>query len=138
MTKLGITASRNGITEKQKEAFLDWLKEQDIDMVHHGCCIGGDEEIHDIIREFNEEILIFGHPAIVASKYKSDCKCDIWWVIKKPLDRNHDIVNSSEIMAAFPAGPEIIRSGTWATIRYTKKMYKKLYIFWPDGEVYDY
>jgi hypothetical protein len=63
------------------------------------------------------------------------------------IARNHDIVNVSGIMIAAPRGnKEIVRSGTWATIRYACGMLnyacpgggsRPLVIVWPDG-VTDY
>jgi hypothetical protein len=39
-------------------------------------------------------------------------------------------------MVATPRGfKEELRSGTWATIRYTIKMKKLLTIIWPDGTI---
>ena len=34
----------------------------------------------------------------------------------------------------YPRNHEELRSGTWMTIRYAKKIGKKLVIIWPNGE----
>jgi hypothetical protein len=55
---------------------------------------------------------------------------------KKYMIRNHNIVNETDIIVAFsPTDKEIIRSGTWATIRYAHKKNKKVIIIFPNGNV---
>jgi len=51
------------------------------------------------------------------------------------LDRNRPIVDSCDVLLACPHGPEEPRSGTWATIRYARKVGRKIFVFWPDGKV---
>ena len=44
--------------------------------------------------------------------------------------RNKDIVNSCDILIACPENDkEVIRSGTWSTIRYAKKINKTVLLF---------
>ena len=52
---------------------------------------------------------------------------------EKPyLERNHDIVDNSDVLIATPKeSVEQIRSGTWATIRYAKKLNKPIMIMEP-------
>jgi len=53
---------------------------------------------------------------------------------KEPLARNRDIVNMSDILIAAPGEKaEVLRSGTWATIRYARKMSRKLLVIYPKG-----
>jgi hypothetical protein len=55
---------------------------------------------------------------------------------KEYLDRNHDIVDSSDLLIAVSESTvEVLRSGTWATIRYAKKLRKPIKIIYPDGKV---
>ena len=49
------------------------------------------------------------------------------------LNRNKNIVDASNLIFAFPFDKEIIRSGTWSTIRYAKKINKPLIIIRKDG-----
>jgi len=49
--------------------------------------------------------------------------------------RNFEMVNLSNVLWATPGrNHEELRSGTWMTIRYAKKIGKKLVIIWPNGE----
>jgi len=53
---------------------------------------------------------------------------------RPPLVRNRDIVDATDMLIAAPATrKEVLRSGTWATIRYAKKMKKWIYIIYPSG-----
>ena len=38
------------------------------------------------------------------------------------LERNKNIVNAVDFIIAAPDGPEKVRSGTWSTVRYAKKV----------------
>ena len=53
--------------------------------------------------------------------------------LRKFLD-TYEIVDESDTIIAFPASAEeVIRSGTWATIRYARKTKTPLHIILPDG-----
>jgi hypothetical protein len=53
-----------------------------------------------------------------------------------PTSRNHDIVDETELLIACPGElAEAVRSGTWATVRYARKLGRPIVIFWPDGSV---
>src|SRR5258706_311318 len=57
---------------------------------------------------------------------------DVMLPAKDYIARNHDIVDDTDILYACPDGPEKVRSGTWATIRYALKQKKKVVIFHPE------
>jgi len=135
---IGYTGTQKGMTEQQKNILRKMLGEiygndfyQFPMIFHHGDCIGGDEEACEIALEIGFELHC--HPpinpnkrAFVESKYMED---------ERPyLDRNHDIVNACHTIFAAPfEKEEMLRSGTWATIRYAKKRNKRLFIIYPDG-----
>lgn len=53
-------------------------------------------------------------------------------MVEKPyLKRNIDIVDNTDILIGCPSGEEIVRSGTWHTIRYAKKQNKKIMMIRP-------
>jgi hypothetical protein len=54
---------------------------------------------------------------------------------KPYLMRNKDIVDQTSILVAAPKGPEEKRSGTWATVRYARKLGRPIYICYPDGKM---
>ena len=56
---------------------------------------------------------------------------------KAPMQRNRDIVADADVMIACPPNyVEIKRgSGTWATIKFTRRAKKPLYIVFPNGKI---
>ena len=94
--------------------------------------MGADYTIHNL---FKGNVHITIHPPL-CSTMRAFCDSSD---IKEPQDylvRNRNIVNSTDILVAFTATfHEVIRSGTWATIRYAKKSAHKVIIIYPDGSV---
>tara|TARA_R110002020_G_scaffold123630_6_gene280375 strand:+ start:191 stop:601 length:411 start_codon:yes stop_codon:yes gene_type:complete len=130
---LGITGSRNKPTIEQFKSFCSIFTELSPVEFHHGCCTGVDTVTSRLVSSSDPGIVIVGHPPIITTnigKYKSNYN----WEPKDYLVRNKDIVKSSEVMIAMPPTEfEVLRSGTWATIRYAQKTNTKLYIIKPDG-----
>jgi hypothetical protein len=92
---------------------------------HHGGALGADHEASSLAGAIGYTIVV--HPGGTP---------------KENIARNHDIVDVARVMIAAPfGGKELLRSGTWATIRYCKGELKHkptggsrpLYIVWPDG-----
>jgi hypothetical protein len=55
---------------------------------------------------------------------------------KPYLVRNHEIVDDSQVLIAAPKEfTEQLRSGTWATIRYARKIGRTVRIVFPDGSI---
>lgn len=63
---IGITGSRDGITQAQIESYVTELSNYDEVKLHHGDCVGVDEGIHKILLDAKKEnhnvIEIFIHP----------------------------------------------------------------------------
>lgn len=129
--KLGMTGNRNGISTEAKKFLINFLNTREIQEVHHGDCLGADADFHNLCQERNIKIII--HPPD-DNKLRAYCKSDNILPSKKYIDRNHDIINETDTLIAFPPTEiEILRSGSWATIRYAKKKNKKLFIVYPSG-----
>ena len=121
--KLGISGSRNGMSPHQKEMFQRWLTVLDPGELHHGDCVGVDEDAHDIVWENWKGINIYIYPP-ENGNFRAYCQHAFWYQDPKPyLARNQDIVNASDVLLAFPSGHEESqpRSGTWATVRKARK-----------------
>lgn len=130
---LGMTGSRNGISDAALCAFKEFLSchKSKFAMAHHGDCLGADKQFHDIIRSL--DIMVTVHPPD-NPKMRAYSKGDIVQVPYPYLKRNHNIVNACSVLVAFPGGrAETLRSGTWSTIRYARKEGKTIHIFYPDG-----
>ena len=134
MKKVSFTGSRDGMTEEQKITFEYFLHTNKITELYHGDCVGADDDAHAIAISLNVEV--FKRPCnITQARAFTQGGKDIAEP-KKPLDRNKDIVNDSDLLIATPNGyTEELRSGTWSTIRYARKMSKDVIIIWPNGEI---
>lgn len=139
--KVGFTGTREGMTNEQKEKLTLMLNEMcSVSEFHHGGCVGADIQAHHIALTFS--YIIYVHPATfsgsVVSTYLDSIKPEpniIVYDKKPPLERNHDIVDSCNMLIACPKGAEILRSGTWATIRYARKKGRIVHIINTDGEL---
>lgn len=119
--KVGFTGTQIGMSEKQKVQFVQDLELLNPTEFHHGDCIGADAEAHDIIRAFFPECRIVSHPPLKTNK-RAYRKADEYRDAKEYLDRNKDIVNETDVLFAAPKSEEEeLRSGTWSTIRYSRK-----------------
>ena len=136
MTKLGFTGTAKGMTRAQKAVFRALILQPALgafDEFHHGDCVGADEESHRFIRENKPAVWIVGHPPII-DKFRAFTKCDEWRPLRGYIPRNHKIVDETDRLLATPRGfKEELRSGTWATLRYARKLERELLIIWPDG-----
>lgn len=140
---IGFTGTTEGMTPQQKSWFNTYLAFFKCHELHHGDAIGADAEAHESALDIAAKIVI--HPPNYAAKRAfCDKKTFEGMIIevlpeKWYIDRNHDIVDSCDTMIATPSGySEELRSGTWATIRYSKKCKKPLLIIFPDGSVKSY
>ena len=139
MERIGFTGTAKGATEEQKRTFTRELLRKDAGQFHHGDCVGADAAAHDIVITLGWEVVI--HPPINNRK-RAFKKAGIVLPAKPYLERNHDIVDQTNTLYAVPKGfEEELRSGTWATIRYARKLKRGIVIFWPNGstttEAYD-
>ena len=136
--KIGFTGTRDGMTEAQITALVKALVYAiEITEAHHGMCVGADAQFHEVIRKIDpgRMIKIVGHPASNFRYYnRAKVECDEVREARPSLDRNHDIVDACTYLIAAPkTALEMLRSGTWSTIRYAKKQKKGTFVIEPDG-----
>lgn len=105
-------------------------------VLHHGCCVGSDAEMH--VLAVAQEWSVVGHLPTNRSLVMQQTT-GFHQLIAEPGDymaRNHAVVNAGYALLAAPKTPhEQIRSGTWATIRFARRLHKHIVLFWPDGTV---
>jgi hypothetical protein len=142
---IGISGTRQGLTDiqlKKVENILIKLQSKYEDMeMHHGDCIGSDQQIHEMVVEKNLVQSIVIHPPKNAAlrSFCENCFNDTI-IIKQEfekdyLDRNKDIVAISELMIITPKeNDEIVKSGTWMSYRTSKKLNKKTLLIKPNGQ----
>lgn len=144
---IGFTGTQEGMTKRQRREVYKLFKELHDDpdpfglnhknVLHHGDCVGADDEAHTVSEELPEPMWYWhhGHPPVEVAKRA-------WRVFafeeepKPYLERNRDIVMACEVLIATPkTADEELRSGTWATVRYARKASKPVIIVNPDGVV---
>lgn len=144
MRGVGFTGTQRGLTKEQKvslgRVLLFDVAGEAAHSFHHGDCVGADEEAHGLASHWGIRIVL--HPPDNDAKraFCVNVRPDLWDEIEvreaKPyLLRNREIVDETEVLVACPGGPEELRSGTWSTVRYARKLGRPVVIVWPDGKV---
>ena len=130
--KIGFTGTREGMTKRQKKELERLLVEflrGGASEFHHGDCVGADEEAHTIASALGYKVVV--HPPERAI-LRAFCAGDVILPKKGYLQRNKDIVDSTDVLIAAPkSGTEVLRSGTWSTIRYARRKGKQVIVLEP-------
>lgn len=117
---IAFTGTRQGMDERQQRQFchvLDWFcqmvdgSDEELEF-HHGAADGADTEAARMAARtmLGPELVVARHPAG-----------------HDPLARNREMVALCDVLIAAPAGHhEVLRSGTWATIRYARRAHKPI------------
>lgn len=127
---IGFTGTRRGMTRAQQNVLRSLLLSGS-GKLHHGDCVGADEQAHDIARALGHAVAI--HPASNPNQRAYKSAQDIR-PPKPPLVRNKVIVRETELLVAAPAeAMEQQLSGTWSTVRYARKLGRAICIIRPDG-----
>lgn len=94
---------------------------------HHGDCIGADAIAHEYADKIGYRITI--HPPEISTKRAFCTGRDVYVRGTRPyLKRNRNIAYACTLLLAMPKriGHEELRSGTWSTVRYARKMGKEV------------
>ena len=139
---LGFTGTRRGMTTYQKTNLrhaVAILPER----VIHGGAEGADEEFHNFIyRTISKETNVLSMEIYPTANrthlWEDDFSIDKCWgevVVHDPMDplvRDRIIAGRCDHLLAAPATVnEVLRSGTWATVRYARKAGKPVTILLP-------
>lgn len=134
--KIGFTGTRRGMSCAQIRFLHDTLVDIQRSSVcyapefHHGMCIGADAEANIIALSLG--IPTTGHPPI-DRRFMSHSPVIEIRPPENYLVRNHNIVDECGVLIVAPEGPEVVRSGTWATKRYADRKNKQTIILpWED------
>ena len=128
----GFTGTQRGLTRGQRASLVvvigglaGWL--------HHGDCVGSDDEAHDIAVAARLWVAI--HPPRDA-RLRAGRTGDLVFPTEEYLVRNRIIVDMTRALIAAPAGmAEELRSGTWSTVRYARRCRRPITLVMPDGSV---
>lgn len=137
--EVGFSGTRVGMNDVQKRLVGGTYDILGIKKVHHGDCVGADEDMHNITRKKEGYIIL--HPP-TNPRFRAYCDYDEIRPELPYLERNDQIVYESKTLIATPR--ELIeqrRSGTWYTIRQARKRINivkgyGLIIVYPNGDVF--
>jgi hypothetical protein len=122
--RIGFTGTQEGMSQHQKEQFVLKMLELQPTEFHHGDCIGADADAHDIVREFFPNVKIVVYPPILTKK-RAFKQGDEFKEPESYITRDYKIVDAVEFLIGTPkSNQEVIRSGTWTTIRYARRTNK--------------
>jgi len=100
---------------------------------HHGDCIGADRDFDGLCGMYG--IVRHAHPGTGKGDKRAYCPAEVVHDPLPYLDRNKVIVQYADILIACPQGPERLRSGTWSTVRYARKVETPVILIWPNGVI---
>lgn len=138
INRVGFTGTQRGMTDEQTavvRAVLYGLRShRDCTYFHHGDCVGADAQSHDIATDLKYWPII--HPPSNPSKRAwCEARLEDFREPRPYLDRNKDIVRESHVMVAAPGDvEEQLRSGTWSTVRFARKLNREIILVFPDGK----
>jgi hypothetical protein len=129
--KIGFTGTQRDCTPAQIDRLGDELARHQGGEFHDGDCVGSDDTAHALALGYEYKTVL--HPPNNPSK-RAFNRAAIVRQNKPYLERNHDIVDETDMLIATPGEfNEQLRSGTWATLRYARKLGRPIIIIWPDG-----
>lgn len=136
LRKLGFSGTSGWLPDAQKEGILRVLSDkwyEGFRQLDHGDCVSADWFANDAARALGYRTK--AHPPIKEAK-RAFCTVDEEAEPKDFLVRDEDIARETEeLVAAPPTYTEIIRDGTWTTIRRARKYGRKITLILPDGQV---
>lgn len=135
---VGFTGTHKGMNWRQRGQVRKLLRELKPVSAVHGGCVGADDDFDRLCHELDIPCRV--RPSnIKGMTVKPRGKFSVVMPAKPPLDRNKDIVFDATTMIATPyEEEEIQRSGTWTTVRDTRKAMKPITIFFPSGRIKSY
>lgn len=140
---IGFTGTSKGTTARQDVRLAELLCSMrdgtPWQWLHHGDCVGADERAHQLALMYGMNCCI--HPPTNPAKRgwmeRTIGPGDV--EVREPqpyLARNRAIVDATTILVACPVGmEEVLRSGTWATVRYARRLGRPVTIVYPDGSI---
>lgn len=152
MSRVVFTGTQAGMTVSQLEA-LEKVITQVIPAsawaAHaNGLCVGADTQAFYLFTNLRPDVSIYGFPANIP--WKSNLAelsplCKMVMPVRPPLQRNGDMVvwakatldrpELARLIAAPKKRGEVLRSGTWSTVRRARFHRLPIIYIWPDGQV---
>lgn len=140
--RVGVTGTRNGMTEAQKVAFTKTIQSFDPVWFGHGDCVGVDDQAATIVHGlFGDDCVIARFPPMGDDSDPLRANNPHFHeehVKQNHFARNRSIVDASELVIVIPMQytPQG-QGGTWYTYDYARKKRKKVWVIWPNGATED-
>lgn len=115
-----------GMNAYQKTSVERLLKMFEPTEVHHGDCLGADEEFHNIATRLN--LYTASHPQ-KDEELKANCMANHINLAKSKERANRDLVKVCELLLAAPDVPEGHFDPTWMVIRTAKRTGRAVVVF---------
>jgi hypothetical protein len=132
--KVAFTGTQVGMTPQQEQEVRFQLNYLRPTMAFHGDCVGADADFHRICREVNGHIYIRSYPPVNPAK-RAYTEANEEAPKQEYLARNRTMARLCDILIATPREmQEVLRSGTWSTIRYAREYGKRIVIVYPGGQ----
>lgn len=139
------TGTQRGLTHAQYLA-LDNVIRDEILMsavsIAHGGCLGADIEFHELLLQFRLGPQTTVYPSNIPKKSAFDNLqgVDKYGVTirepRDPLERNRYMIHRCDRLLACPGEmEEVVRSGTWATVRHARRCHRRITFVWPNGTI---
>jgi hypothetical protein len=126
---IGFAGSRHGMSPHQRLQLMTFFSSlmrgiDNVSILHHGDCIGADEEAHDLAVTIAFPVVI--HPP-KDDKLRAYCKGNVREAPAEYQICTQAIVDECNVIVAAPyTDEESQRSCTWDTIRYARKFPKPI------------
>ena len=138
---LGITATRNGMSDEQVISLTKVFLRHRWAEFHHGDCVGGDDEAANLFYELccknftgDERAKIVAHPPIIEDYRAHNQWADVTQPARPYLSRNRNIVHSVGHLIVVPKHSAWRASGgTWYTHDYAMKHRVSMTVILPNG-----
>ena len=139
---VGFTGTRDGMSAGQRANLLLVLtgayesRQSTGAALHHGDCVGADAEAHEMAQSLGMAVVIHPPESSRARAFCGGGERGMPIRIEDPLpylERNRAIVDACALLVAAPAGAEVMRSGTWAAVRYARKKGMRILVLEREG-----
>jgi hypothetical protein len=140
---IGFTGTRGWPTDYQQKRVFELLikfHEDGSTVFHHGDCEGSDQVAHALALRAGYTTIHMHPPTdpkFRAFCHKVEAPLHTYKMspMKPYLGRNLDIIRDTNVMISTPMTEEVLRSGTWSTIRQARKAGRPIWIIYPDRVV---
>lgn len=143
--RVGVTGPLTGGTDDQIRTLAKLLAPSAVTELHHGDAYGVDSQAHGMflkLKEQQPERRIEIHPGYspanpdgIMSKRAFNAGADVVHPAKPFLDRDHDIAAQDLVIGLPRSYDEMLRSGTWATLRHAYQAGAVTLVILPDGRL---